>query len=152
MVIAPRRRERLERTGGVVADAVDEAELPLRRVVDIGDRGEARLDEFFRERFADAEEVADVDETGFNTSKKPRADYPLSSESRFILDIDESEIDVRYHVRALIETGALSAGAVDYYMTEVGGKTQTEWVTDRSVDQSTVSGNVIEAKKVIEPK
>ncbi len=122
MVIASRRRERLERTGGVVADAVDEGELPLRRVVDIGDRGEARLDEFFRERFADAEEVADVDETGFNTSKELRAGYPLSSESRFILDIDESEIDVRYHVRALIEAGVSPAGAVIYYITEVGGK------------------------------
>lgn len=71
----------------------------------------------------------------------------LPSYYRFTLTLDDSPIEMEYYVRGLIEAGASPAEAVDYYMTEVEDLTQTAWADERGVDQSTVSGNVSQAKE-----
>jgi len=70
----------------------------------------------------------------------------LPSHYSFELVLDDSSIDMEYYVRGLIEAGASPAEAVDYYMVEVEDLTQTAWAEERGVDQSTVSGNVSQAK------
>jgi hypothetical protein len=52
-----------------------------------------------------------------------------------------------YHIQALTEAGCSPAEAVDYLMTVVLEKTQTEWAQTREKDQSTVSQNVRQAKQ-----
>jgi hypothetical protein len=71
----------------------------------------------------------------------------LPSHYRFELALDDSTIDMEYYTRGLIEAGASPAEAVDYYMVEIAGMTQTAWADERGVDQSTVSGNVSQAKE-----
>lgn len=73
----------------------------------------------------------------------------LPSHYRFKLVIDDTDIDMEFWVRGLAEAGASPAEAVDYYMVEVEDRTQTEWAKERGVDQSTVSGNVRQAKQRI---
>lgn len=65
----------------------------------------------------------------------------------FELTLDDSAIDMEYYTRGLIETGASPAETMDYYMVEIAGMTQTAWANERGVDQSTVSGNVRQAKE-----
>lgn len=67
----------------------------------------------------------------------------------FQLMIDESVIDMEYYVQGLIETGASAAEAVDYYMVEVSGLSQTEWANKRGVAQATVSGNISDLKQAL---
>lgn len=73
----------------------------------------------------------------------------LPSYYRFGLTLDASNTDMEYYVRGLIEAGTSPAEAVDYYMGEIKGMTQTEWGKERGVDQSTISGNVSQATKKI---
>jgi len=70
----------------------------------------------------------------------------LPSYYSFELTLDDSAIGMEYYTRGLIEAGASSAEAVDYCMVEVKDMTQTAWAEERGVDQSTVSGNVGQAK------
>jgi len=72
----------------------------------------------------------------------------LPSYYRFELTLDNSDIDMGYYTRGLIEAGASPAEAVDYHMVEVEDMTQTAWADERGVDQSTVSGNVSQAKEI----
>jgi len=74
-------------------------------------------------------------------------DVGLPSHYSFELTLDDSDIDMEYYTRGLIESGASPAEAVDYYMVEVEDMTQTAWAEERGVDQSTVSGNVSQAKE-----
>jgi len=70
----------------------------------------------------------------------------LPSPYDFELLLDESAVDMEYYIRGLIEANMSPAEAVDYYMIELMGMTQTGWAEKRGVDQSTVSGNVNQAK------
>lgn len=70
----------------------------------------------------------------------------LPSYYSFELTLDDSSIDTEYYVRGLIEAGTSPAEAVDYYMVMVKDITQNEWAEEHGVDQSTVSGNVSQAK------
>jgi len=74
-------------------------------------------------------------------------DVGLPSHYSFELTLDDSDIDMEYYTRGLIEAGASPAEAMDYYMVEVADMTQTAWAEERGVDQSTVSGNVSQAKE-----
>jgi len=74
-------------------------------------------------------------------------DVGLPSHYSFELTLDDSAIDMEYYTRGLIEAGASPAEAMDYYMVEIVGMTQTAWAKERGVDQSTVSGNVSQAKE-----
>jgi hypothetical protein len=65
------------------------------------------------------------------------------------LGIDESGIGMEYYTRALIEAGASTTAAIDYYMVNVEGSTQTEWADERGVQQSAVSQNISEAESTI---
>jgi len=71
----------------------------------------------------------------------------LPSYYSFELTLNDSAICMEYYIRGLIEAGASSAEAVDYCMVEVKDMTQTAWAEERGVDQSTVSGNVSQAKE-----
>lgn len=44
--------------------------------------------------------------------------------------LDDTGIDMEYHVRGLIEAGVSPVKAVEYYMIEVKGLTKTEWVSN----------------------
>jgi len=71
----------------------------------------------------------------------------LPNPYRFRVGIDPSSVDMTYHVRALVEAGCSASEALDYHMVENEGMSQTDWATERSIDQSTVSGNVSDAKR-----
>lgn len=68
---------------------------------------------------------------------------------RFTLGIDTSDVDMDYYVRGLIEAGCSPTGALDYYMVEIEGLSQSEWADERGVDQSTISGTVSAAEDTI---
>jgi hypothetical protein len=70
----------------------------------------------------------------------------LPSNYSFELVLDDSDIDMEYHVRGLIEAGASPAEALDYYMVEIRDLTEAAWAEERGVDQSTVGANVRQAK------
>lgn len=61
-----------------------------------------------------------------------------------------------YDVRALIEAGCSPAETVDYMMTEILGESailgesQSSWGETREKDQSTISGNVSQARRTLE--
>lgn len=74
----------------------------------------------------------------------------LPDRYRFELTLDDSSIDMEYYIQGLIEAGVSPAEAVDYYMVEVKGWTQTEWADKRGVDQSTASGNVSQAESKLD--
>jgi len=74
----------------------------------------------------------------------------LPSHYKFELVLDDSAIDMEYYTRGLVEAGASPVEAVDYHMVEIVGMTQTAWADERGVDQSTVSGNVSQAKGVLQ--
>jgi hypothetical protein len=74
----------------------------------------------------------------------------LPSHYRFELSLDETAVDMEYHVRGLVAAGASAAEALDYHMVENIGLTQTAWADERGVTQSTVSGNVSAAKQCLE--
>jgi hypothetical protein len=70
----------------------------------------------------------------------------LPSPYSFELSINDSEVGMEYYIQGMVENGASAAEALDYYMVEIKGMTQTEWARERGVDQSAVSKNVKEAK------
>jgi hypothetical protein len=70
---------------------------------------------------------------------------------RFEIGVDDSAVGMEYVTRGLIEAGATNAAAVDYYMVEIVGMSQTEWAAERGVSQSTVSESVAQAVKALEP-
>lgn len=67
----------------------------------------------------------------------------------FRLVIDTSAVGAEYYIQGLEEAGCSPAEALDYYFVEIAGMTQTDRADARGVDQSTVSGNVSEAKREI---
>lgn len=66
------------------------------------------------------------------------------------VDHDDDTLDMEYYLRGLAEVGVSAAAALDYYMTEVEELTQTEWAAERGIDQSSVSGNVAQAKQQLQ--
>jgi len=70
----------------------------------------------------------------------------LPSYYAFELSLDSSAVGMEYYTRALEEAGCSSPETLDYYWVEIAGMTQTQRADERSVDQSTVSGNVSKAK------
>ena len=62
------------------------------------------------------------------------------------VSIDTSGVWADYHIQALIQAGCSPAEAIDWFYVERVGMSQTEWAAQRDCDQSTVSGNVRQAR------
>ena len=65
------------------------------------------------------------------------------------VSIDTSGVVADYHIRALVQAGCSPAEAIDRYYVEQSDLTQTEWAAERGCDQSTVSGNIKQAKRTL---
>jgi len=74
----------------------------------------------------------------------------LPSYYEFELTLDDSALGMQHYTRGLIEAGASPPEAIDYHMVEIVGMTQTAWADERGVDQSTISGNVSQARGVLQ--
>lgn len=68
------------------------------------------------------------------------------------LSVTSMEQDTEYVIRGLVGSSASASAALDYAMVTSGELTQTEWATERGVDQSTVSENVRKAERVLDGK
>lgn len=76
--------------------------------------------------------------------KKKREDKPQSWEL--------AEENIRFEIAYLTERGCSMAEALDYWACEMRDAGQTEWARRRGVNQSTVSGNVNDARDQITRK
>jgi hypothetical protein len=61
----------------------------------------------------------------------------------------DSDVEADYQIQALIQAGCSPAEAIDWFYVEIAGMSQTEWAAERDCDQSTVSGNVRQARRTL---
>lgn len=73
----------------------------------------------------------------------------LPSYYKFKLGIDTDAVGMEYEIRALTEAGCTPPEALDYYMVERVGLSQSAWADERGIEQPSVSGNVSDAKRIL---
>lgn len=73
----------------------------------------------------------------------------IPSYYKFKLGLDDT-VGMEYCMRALTEAGCSPPEALDYYMVEVKGLTQSGWADERGIAQPSVSKNVKNAKRALE--
>lgn len=92
-----------------------------------------------RERLPDESEHHDPDEI----------DAQLASAEQRLNDALESR-PVDEGLVALLQRGCSPAAAIDYYAVEHRGISQSDWADERGVSQQAVSGNVAEAREILD--